>query len=200
MRLIRPLIMIIGIIAILATFALLLGYYLYSLSPRIHARLTPVAVSAEAAESFDLKLRSAKTEIETAVSAGQKKELALSITDKEINSKVTQMKAKGELPARELLINFGDGYFLAYAVVDTPGVNAKIGAIGGVEVVKGTPKIVITEFNLGKLPLPKTINKRVEQILNIIVSLQLADLPLEITNVQIKNHQLIILGTTKTGT
>lgn len=200
MRLIRPLIMIIGIIAILATFALLLGYYLYSLSPRIHARLTPVAVSAEAAESFDLKLRSAKTEIETAVSAGQKKELALSITDKEINSKVTQMKAKGELPARELLINFGDGYFLAYAVVDTPGVNAKIGAIGGVEVVKGTPKIVITEFNLGKLPLPKTINKRVEQILNIIVSLQLADLPLEITNVRIKNHQLIILGTTKTGT
>lgn len=199
MRLIRALVMTIGIIAILATFALLLGYYLYSLSPEIHSRLTPVAVSAEAAESFDIKLKNAKAEIETAVSAGQNKELTLSITDKEVNSKVTQIKAKGELPARELLINFGDGYFLTYAVVDTPGVNAKIGAIGRVEVVNGIPKIVITDFNLGKLPLPKTINGRVEQILNIMVSLQLADVSLDITNVQIKNHQLIIIGTTKTG-
>ena len=199
MKLIRALVMTIGVIAILATFTLLLGYYLYSLSPWIHARLTPVAVSAEAAQSFDLKLRNAKAEIETAVNTGQKKDLTLSITDKEVNSKVTQIKAKGELPVRELLINFGNGYFLAYAVADTPGINAKIGAIGRVELVNGTPKIVITDFNLGKLPLPKTINRRVEQILNIMVSLQLADVSLEITNVQIKNHQLTIIGTTKTG-
>jgi len=199
MKLIRTLIMTIGIIAILATFALLLGYYLYSLSPWIHTRLIPVAVSAEAAQSFDQKLGDAKAEIKAAVNAGQKKELTLSISDKEVNSKVTQIKAKGELPVRELLINFGDGYFIIYPVVDTPGVNAKIGAIGRVEVVNGTPKIVITDFNLGKLPLPKTIKGRAEQILNIMVSLQLADVSLEITNVQIKNHQLTITGTTKTS-
>lgn len=197
MRLIRALVMTIGVIVILATFAFLLGYYLYSLSPWIHAE--EVAVSAEAAQSFDLKLRNAKAEIETAVNTGQKKEVTLSITDKEVNSKVTQIKAKGELPVRELLINFRNGDFLAYAVVDTPGVNAKIGAIGRVEVVNGTPKIVITDFNLGKLPLPKTINRRVEQILNIMVSLQLSDVSVEISNVQIKNHQLTIIGTTKTG-
>ncbi len=199
MRLIRALVMTIGIIAILATFGLLLGYYLYSLSPWIHAKMTPTLPSLEAAQSFDLKLNSLKAEIEAAVDAGQKKEVTLIITDKEVNSKVTQIKAKGELPVRELLINFGDGYFLTYAVVDTPGVNAKIGAIGRIEIVNGTPKIVITDFNLGKLPLPKTINRRVEQLLNITMSLQLADVHLDITSVQIKNRQLTITGTTKAG-
>lgn len=100
---------------------------------------------------------------------------------------------------REMSINFGDGYFLIYAVLDTPGVDAKTGAIGRIVVVNGDPKIVIQEFNLGKLPLPKTVNRRVEQLLNIMVSLRLADVSMEITNVQIKNHQLTATGTTKTG-
>lgn len=199
MKVIRVLIMTIGVITILATFGLLLGYYLYSLSPWIHARLIPVAVSAEAAQSFDQKVGNAKAEIEAAINAGQKKEITLTISDKEINSKVTQIKAKGELPMRELLINFGDGYFLTYAVIDTPGVNAKVGAIGRIEAVNGIPKIVLTDFNLGKLPLPKSINKRVEQLLNIMLSAQLAYIHLDITSVQIKNRQITINGVTKAG-
>lgn len=102
MRLIRALIMTIGVIGILVAFALLLGYYLYSLTPWIQTKLTPVAVSAEAAQSFDQKLSSLKSEIEAAVNAGQKKEVTLVITDKEINSKLTQIRAKGELPARDV--------------------------------------------------------------------------------------------------
>lgn len=199
MKVIRVLIMTIGVITILATFGLLLGYYLYSLSPWIHARLIPVAVSAEAAQSFDQKVGNAKAEIEAAINAGQKKEITLTISDKEINSKVTQIKAKGELPMRELLVNFGDGYFLTYAVIDTPGVNAKVGAIGRIEAVNGIPKIVLTDFNLGKLPLPKSINKRVEQLLNIMLSAQLAYIHLDITSVQIKNRQITINGVTKAG-
>ncbi len=199
MKVIRILVMTIGVITIMATFGLLIGYYLYSLSPWIHARLIPVAVSAEAAQSFDQKLGNVKAEIEAAINAGQKREITLTITDKEINSKVTQIKAKGELPVRELAINFVDGYFLTYAVVDTPGVNAKIGAIGQIEAVNGIPKIILTDFNLGKLPLPKFVNKRVEQLLNIMLRPQLANIPLNITSVQIKNRQITINGVTKGG-
>jgi hypothetical protein len=56
MRLIKGLIMVIGVIGIIIIFALIIGYYLYSLSPSIQERLIPVAVSADAAQSFDQKL------------------------------------------------------------------------------------------------------------------------------------------------
>jgi hypothetical protein len=199
MRLIRGLIMAIGIIGILAIFALVIGYYLYSLSPPIQSKMVPILPSPEAAQSFDQKVSSADDEIEAAVSAGQKKEVTLTITDKEVNSKIIQFRAKGELPVKEASVNFGDGNFLAYAMVDTPGINAKMGVIGRVEIVDGSPKIVVDEFNLGKLPVPKTMQTRVEQLLNIMLSLRLADVPLEITSVQFTNHQLTAIGTTETG-
>jgi len=199
MRVIRGLIMAIGIIGILVTGALLIGYYLYSLSPPIQSKMVPILPSSEAAQSFDQKISSAKDEIDAAVGAGQAKQVTLTITDKEVNSKMVELRAKGELPVRDASINFGDGKFLAYAIVDTPGINAKTAAIGHVEIVNGSPKIVIEEFNLGKLPLPESADRRAEQLMNVMVRLQLSDVPLEITNIQIKDHELTVTGTTKTG-
>lgn len=200
MRLIKGLIMAIGIIGIFVLFALVIGYYLYSLSPPIQSKMVPISPSPEAAQSFDQKLSSADDEIKAAVNAGQKKEVTITITDKEVNSKIIQLRAAGELPVKEASINFGDGNFLAYAMMETPGINAKMGVIGRVEIVNGSPKIVVDEFNLGKLPLPQTITTRIEQLFNIMLSLRLADVPLEITNVQFNNHGLTVTGTTETGT
>jgi hypothetical protein len=83
-------------------------------------------------------------------------------------------------------------------MVDTPGIDAKIGSMGRVEIIEGKPKVVIDEFNLGKLPLPESIDRRAEQMLNIIVSLQLPEISPDITSVEIKNHELTVTGTTKT--
>jgi hypothetical protein len=200
MRLIKGLIMAIGIIGIMVIFTLLIGYYLYSLSPRIQARLIPVAVSADAVQSYDQKLDELDGQIKAAVEAGENREVSLIITENELNSKLVQMLAEGKLPLlKRILINFGDGYFLTYAVVDAPGIDAKTGLMGQVEIVEGKPKIVIDEFNLGKLPLPKSVDKRAEQLVNIIVTLQLPEVSLDITSVEIKNHQLTVTGTTKTA-
>jgi hypothetical protein len=191
--------MVIGIIGIIVIVALMIGYYLYSLSPRIQERVIPVAVSADAAQSFDQKLDTMESQIKAAINAGESKQVSLVITENEINSKLVQMLAEGELPSlKRVLINLGDGYFLAYAVVDTPGIDAKTGLMGRVEIIEGEPKVVIDEFNLGKLPLPKSVNKRVEQLLNIVVSLQLPEVSLDITDVEIKSHELNVIGTTKT--
>jgi hypothetical protein len=195
MRLIKGLIMVIGIIGIIVIFVLLIGYYLYSLSPGIQAKLIPVAVSADAAQSFDQKLDDLEGQIEAAVDAGENREVSLIITEKEINSKLIQMLADGELPLlKRILINLDNGYFLAYAVVEAPGIDAKTGLMGQVEAIEGEPKIVINEFNLGKLPLPRSVDKRAEQLLNIIVSLQLPKVSLNITGVEIKDHQMTVTG------
>jgi hypothetical protein len=197
MRLIRALTMFIGVIGIVVIIALVIGYYLYSLSPRIEGRITPVAVSADDAQNFDKKLDSLKTQAIEASQIGEKEEVSLVITEKEANSKLVQLLAEGELPLKKIMINFGDGYFLISAVMDAPGVDAKTGAIGQIEISKGKPKVVLAEFNLGKLPLPKSVKVKVEQLLNIMVNLQVSDFPVEISDVQIKNHQLTVTGTTK---
>ncbi len=191
--------MAIGVIGILVIFALITGFYLYTLSPSILARAVPVTVTADAAQSFDDKLKSADTQIKAAVEAREKKELSLVITENEANSKLVQMLAEGQLPFKRILINFGDGYFLTYAVLDAPVIDAKTGTIGRIDIADGKPKIVIDEFNLGKLPLPESAKVRVEQLANIMLNSQLAGLPLEITSVQFQDHQLTVIGTTKTG-
>ena len=197
MRLIKGLIMAIGMIGILVIIALVIGYYLFSLTPWIQAKVMPVAVSAEAAKSFDQKLNLLETEIAAAIDARENKQVSLTITEGEINSKLVQSLAEGELPLNRILINFGDGYFLVYSIVDIPGFAAKTGAIGQIQVESGKPKVVIEDFDLGKLPLPKSANQRVEQLLNIMISLNLADMALEVSDIQIKNHQLIVTGSAK---
>jgi hypothetical protein len=199
MRLIRGIIMAIGIVGILAIMVIITGFYLYSLSPSILSRAIPVGVSPEAAQSFDDKLETAKTQIKSAVEAREKREVNLTITESEVNSKLVQLLAEGKLPLKRVLVNFGDGSFLMYAVVDAPVIDAKIAGIGRIAITDGKPQVVLDEFNLGKLPLPTSAKVRAEQLANVFVSLQAADVTLDITNVQFSDHQIIITGTTRTG-
>lgn len=190
MRLIRGCITVLGIIGILVIIALVMSYYLYSLSPWIRAKMTPVAVSAEAAQSLDQKFEALETEIDEAIAAGEERETALVITEKEVNSKLVEVLAEGDLPFDQILVNFREGRFLIYAVADVPGVAARTGAIGRIQVVNGDLEIVIEDFDLGKLPLPQAVNGGVEKLLDIMVKLKLADVPLEITDVEISDRKL----------
>ena len=199
MRLIKGCITVIGIIGILVTIALVLGYYLYSLSPQIQAKMTPVAVTAEAAESFDQKFEVLETQIHETVLAGEERVTSFVITEKEVNSKLVEVLAEGALPFDQILVNFREGRFLIYAVADVPGVAARTGAIGRIQVMNGDPEVVIDDFDLGKLPLPQAANGGVEKLLDIMLKLKLADVPLEITDVEISGRELTVSGLIKTA-
>lgn len=197
MRLIRGCITVVGIIGILVIIALVMGYYLYSLRPWIQAKMTPVAVSAEAAQSLDQKFEVLETEIDEAIAAGEERETSLVITEKEVNSKLVEVLAEGDLPFDQILVNFREGRFLIYTVADVPGVAARMGAIGRMQVVNGDPEIVIEDFDLGKLPLPQAVNGGIGELLDVMVRLKLADLPLDITDVEISNRELTVSGLIK---
>jgi len=199
MRLIRGFITVAGIIGILVIIALIMGYYLYSLRPWIQAKMTPVAVTAEAAQSFDQKFEALEMEIHQAIAAGEERETALVITEKEVNSKLVEVLAEGDLPFDQILVNFREGRFLIYAVADVPGVAARTGAIGRIQVVNGDLEIVLEDFDLGKLPLPQAVNGGVEKLLDIMVKLKLADVPLEITDVEISDRELTASGLIKSA-
>lgn len=160
--------------------------------------MVPVPVSAEAAEKFDQKIDAWEAEIEDAVANDKEMVITLTITEQEINNKILDILAEGELPIKEALVNLGEGYLLAYVVIDNPGVDAETGTLALIEVEDEELKITVEDFDLGKLPLPQGVQDGVEKLVNIMTKLKLTDLPVKTTDVQINNHQLIITGVTKT--
>ena len=198
MKILRGCIAAIGIIGILVILALVTSYFLFSLTPPIKSKMAPVPVSAEAAEKFDQKIDAWEAEIEDAVSNEKEIVITLTITEQEINNKILDTLAEGELPIKEALVNLGEGYLLAYVVIDNPGVDAEIGTLARIEVEDEELKITVEDFDLGKLPLLQGVQDAVEKLVNIMTKLKLTDLPVKTTDVQINNHQLIITGVTKT--
>ncbi|MCL6494503.1 MAG: type I-C CRISPR-associated protein Cas8c/Csd1, partial [Ignavibacterium sp.] len=130
-------------------------------------------IQEKSALAFEEKLTSFKAEIEEATQNNQKKEVNLQVTEKEINSKLSKELAKAKAspdgkPIIEKMIvnlrNSNGGEFVIYAELEVPGINAKVGLIGQIEMVNDKPRLVVTDLNLGKLPLPKSINRRAEQL------------------------------------
>ena len=199
MRIVRWCLMAIGAIGILFVIALVVGYCLFCLVPPIKADMMQIVVTAAAAQSLDQKVDAFKAEIDDAVETGENREITLTITNEEVNSKLTEIVAEGKLPLEQALVNFGDGYFMAYAVIDVPGVAAKTGMRGQIELTDGGPEVVVEDFDLGKLPLPEGMNDRVGGLMNILVLMELPtdELPLEVTAVEFIWGELTVKGVTK---
>ena len=194
MKAITTLLMVIGVIGIIVLVAIFMGVILFSLDPPIKSQLTPTQVSADSVESFDQKVDALKQKIEAANVANEKKEVTLTISEDEINSKVVELLAQGELPLKELLINFDEDLCKVYAVYNNPGINAKTGLLAQLMVNKGNIKIVVVDFQLGKLPLPKSLVKSVGSILDVMLRTEgiAEDLSIDITSITVGDKRLAI--------
>jgi hypothetical protein len=199
MKAITTLLMVIGVIGIIVLIAILLGVILFSLDPPIKSQLIPAQVSADAVDSFDQKVDALKQKIEAAKAANEKKEVTLTISADEINSKIVELLAQGELPMKELLINFDEDLCKVYAVYNNPGINAKTGLLAQLMVNKGNIKIVAVDFQLGKLPLPKSIVKSAGSVLDVVLRMEgiTEDLSIDITSVTVGDGHLMIKGLTR---
>ena len=199
MKAISTILMVIGVIGIIIIAAILMGFILFSLDPPIKAQLTPTAVSADAVKSFDQKITAFKQKIEAASAAKEKKEVSVTITSEELNSKVVELLAQGELPLKEMKVNFDDDLCKVYAVLNNTGMNAKTGLVAKLLVNKGNLKIVVVDFQLGKLPLPKSMVQGVGNILDIMFRMEgmTEDLNIDITGITVSDERLIIKGITR---
>jgi uncharacterized protein YpmS len=199
MKAVTTLLMVIGVIGIIVILALLMGLVLFSLDPPIKSQLRPAQVSADAVESFDQQIDVLKQKIEAAATANEKKEVTLNISEDEINSKVIDLLAHGELPVKEMLINFDEDLCKVYAVYNKPTINAKMGLVAQLVVNKGNIKIVVVDFQLGKLPLPRSVVENVGSVLDVMLRMEGIgdDLSIDITSVTVENEFLVIRGLTR---
>ncbi len=190
--------MTVGVIGIFAIAALFLGYFLYSLTPPIQEKMTPVAISADAAKSFDKKVDTLQKEIKEASDSRQEKEVAITITESEVNSKLTELLAEAALPMgiTKISINFRENQFLLFAVADVPGIAAKIGVAGNIKVANSNPQATIQELNIGKLPLSQSTYRRAEGLLDLALRVYLTDLPIKISRIDFGKREIVVSAIT----
>ena len=199
MRAINTLLIVIGVIGIIVLMAVFTGFILFSLDPPIKTQLSTVPVSADALKSFDQKVASFKQKIEASNAAKEKKEVVLTITSEEINSKIVELVAQGELPLKETVINFDNDLCKVYTVFNNPGVSAKIGLVAQFMVNKGSVKIVTVDFQVGRLPLQQSFIKSVGSILDVMIRMEGStdELQIDITGVTVADGRLTIRGMTR---
>jgi hypothetical protein len=198
MKILQGFLIVMGALAVLAIIAIVLGYVLALLTPDIRSNMRPVVLSSEAVDSLNQKLDDLKTNCITAGSSNTKKDINLVLTEEEVNSALVMALAEGTLPAKEVLVNFNDGYMLVYNAWSFPGLPIKTVIMGSIEVDNGKPTFVMKDFFLGKLSVPDSVDMGVQQLANILIRLNvpLQELKINLKDVTISDGQIKITGTT----
>jgi len=199
MRILQGFLIFMGVLAVLAILALIVGYVLALLTPDMRANMRPVVLSSEAVDSLTKKIDDVKKEGSLAESSKTPRNVELVITEEEINSTLVMMLAEGYLPAKEILVNFNDGYLVTYTSWNFPWFPMKTGVLSQVEVESGKPKVVVMDFFLGKLPMPSSLDNGVQELANILLKLNapVEELKLNLKQVVVSDGQMKISGTTK---
>jgi hypothetical protein len=201
MKILQGFLIFMGALAVLAIVALIVGYVMALLTPDIRSNMRPVVLSSESVDSLNSKLDTMKKEAATADASKTTKNIELIVTEEEINSLIVMTLAEGTLPAKEMLVNFNDGYMLTYNAWNFTAFPVKTGVMGSIDTENGKPKFVISGFYLGKLPLPSNINKGVEDLINIVLQLNapLDELKMDLQEVTISEGQMRIVCVTRGG-
>ena len=83
---------------------------------------------------------------------------------------------------------------------NNPGIDAKMGIIAQLNIFEGNIEVTVVEFQLGRLPLPHSMDEWASSILTIIINMQNPsdDLRLELTDVTIEDGEITFKGATET--
>ena len=198
MRIFSTVLMVICAIALAVLLFFMTGVFLYSLAPAIKSQMTISPVSYDAVKSFDNKFDTFKDDVKKAAAAGQKVDVSLKLTEEELNSKIVELLADGELPCRDLLVNFEDDYIWLYAVMNNRGIDAKIGLVGKFDIVDSDVSVIVEDFFLGKLPITKSPDEKVGKLLDIVWIMQnpFKDMPVKLTYISIDKGSITFEGVT----
>ena len=199
MNTLRGFLLIMGVLAVLALIALVVGYVLALLTPDIRSNMRPVVLSSEAADSLTSKLDNLKKETAIAYTGKTPEDIELIITEEEINSMIVMGMAEGNIPAKEMLVNLNDGYALIYNAWNFPWLPVKTALMGSLDAENGKPLITIRDFFLGKLPLPSGVKNTVQDLVTIMAKLNtyLDDLSLDLKEITISEGQVKLIVATR---
>jgi len=199
MGILKGFLIFMGALAVLAIIALIVGYVLALLTPDIRSNMRPPGLSAESVDSFNKKLSDLKKETAVTDTTKPGKNIQLTITEDEVNSTIAMAVSESILPADVMLVNFNDGYLLAYTKWNFPAAPVQTGIIGTFDIENGKPKFIIKDFYLGKVPVPQGFDVGIQDLINVVIKMNapMEELRFDLKEITISEGQLKLAGTTK---
>jgi len=187
-----------GVIGVLLCIFLLVGCVLYSLPPPLKDQMKLVSVSAEAVKSYDKKIDAFKLDAEKAALAKETKEVSFTITEEEINSKLIEILAEGDLPIKEAFVNFTDNRIWVYTELTVVAIPTKVVMIGDASILKNQLQSNVDTLQLGRLPLPSSTIEKISSLINVLIKMDspFDNLPIKITSIGINGKAFTLKGLT----
>ncbi|MBC8444645.1 MAG: LmeA family phospholipid-binding protein [Chloroflexi bacterium] len=148
--------------------------------------MTPFPVSEDLAQ----KVRDRVKEVELRTGT-----FALEISDEELTSYVIALlqSGPGDFPARDMQVQFGDGYVDIWATfIDVAPTEVPAYIRATVEVVDKQVVFHITEANAGAFPVPGALRESIAQTLSETLAEQ--QLGLQVAQVEIQPGKMILTG------
>jgi len=189
---------VIGSVLVLVLIVVAIAWILLSRPSKIAAGVTPVPSNEQAAQSLDTKWNSFNSTIAQS-SAGTP--VTVTLTQEEVNSKVNAEIGSVSLPdgltVSKVNVNLQDGQIILSADIKYSVFSGRAGMTATVQIVSGQPTVVVTNVDMGALPIPQSVQDKLTGLISSASLFQESTASFITQNVQIVNGEMIISGITK---
>ena len=191
---------VLGSVVFLVLAAAAVVLFLMNRAPAITNTMTPVVSSHQSVVALDNKITAFNSAVQNATPGTR---VSLNVSQEEITSKVNEELAgmKAQLPAGlsvgNVTINFQDGKALISAPIKYSALSGTAGAAIAVQTVNGTPMISVKDIDFGALPIPQSVKDQLSGLIPNGGQIDMGNIPVDITNIQIINGQIVMNGVTK---
>lgn len=177
-------------------------YVLSQQQPTVASGMKKVPVTAAAAKSFDDKVKALEKAAADAKASGKSAPVQTTFTEEELTSAVNQAAASasgatGGLAATDTQIHLAGGNVVATSNVTVQGITIPIGVVATPTVVNGQVTMVVQQIQTGALPLPDAVKQQIQTQVGQAIDPAALGLPMNISNLQIQNGQIVLTGSTK---
>jgi hypothetical protein len=148
--------------------------------------MTPVPISRELGQQMRQRVNEAKAQGGT---------VTVEISDQELTSYVVMLlqSGAGEFPARDMQIQFGDGYVDIWATfIDIAPTAVPVYVRATVDALDGQLVLGLARTNAGAIPVPGAMREMIARILS--ESLSELDLGFEIHHVKVTQGRMVLTG------
>ncbi|MDE3113914.1 MAG: LmeA family phospholipid-binding protein [Chloroflexota bacterium] len=167
--------------------------------PTVAAGLKKVPVTAEAAKSFDDKVKALEQAAAAAKASGKSAPVTATFSEEELTSaaNAASSSASGGVAATDTQIHLSGGNVIATSNVTVQGISVPVGVVATPTVVNGQVQMVVQQVQTGALALPDSIKQQIQAQVGQAISPSALGIPMNVSNLQIQNGQLVLSGTTQ---
>jgi hypothetical protein len=189
---------VIGSILVLVIIVVAIAWILLSRPSKIAAGVTSVPSNAQAAQSLDTKWSNFNSTIAQSTAGTP---VTVTLTQEEVNSKVNAQMSTVTLPdgltVSDVNVNLKDGQILLSADMKYSIFSGHAGMTATVQIVDGQPTVVVTNVDMGSLPIPQSVQDKLTGLISGANLFQESTAAFITQNVQIAHGEIIISGITK---